>query len=167
MLERFTAIGLATGDLLPRWPKRLHWNIDHLLDLDTAELTDAYLMRTYAAWKLHWGSLSSAIPSPLFSKKVWRQRCPRQYPHPAHRGTCGLVEGPEAAAKTALPPLAGYRFNPAGLQLPEPGCGRSRRESAEPVKTAPPARAKGHLRQRRRQIRRTPARGLPNRRPST
>ena len=24
MLERFTAIGLATGDLLPRWPKRLH-----------------------------------------------------------------------------------------------------------------------------------------------
>ena len=46
MLERFTAIGLTTGDLLPRGPKRLHWNIDHLLDLDAAELTDAYLLRT-------------------------------------------------------------------------------------------------------------------------
>ena len=44
MLERFTAIGLAPGDLLPRWPKRLHWNIDHLLDLDAAELPDAYLL---------------------------------------------------------------------------------------------------------------------------
>ena len=71
MLERFTAIGLATGDLLPRWPKRLHWNIDHLLDLDTAELTDAYLLRTHAAWKFHWGSLSSATPTPLCSKKAW------------------------------------------------------------------------------------------------
>ncbi len=46
MLERFAAIGLPTGDLLPRSPKRMRWNIDHLLDLDAAELTDAYLLRT-------------------------------------------------------------------------------------------------------------------------
>ena len=168
MLERFTAIGLTTGDLLPRGPKRLHWNIDHLLDLDRSRIDRRLPAAHHTPLGSFVGTVHQARPPRLcVRKRPGRQRCPRQYPHPAHRGTCGLVERPEAAAKTALPPLAGSRFNPAGLQLPEPGCGRSRRESAEPVKTAPPARAKGHLRQQRRQIRRTPARGLPNRRPST
>lgn len=46
MLRQFASIGLGSDDFLPRNPKRMHWNIDHLLDLAEAELQGAYLLRT-------------------------------------------------------------------------------------------------------------------------
>ena len=38
MLSQFAECGLGDGDLLPRRGKTLHWNVDFLLDLPSAEL---------------------------------------------------------------------------------------------------------------------------------
>ena len=46
MLLRFNAMGLGNGNLTPIQEKRLRWNVDHLLDLSTAELTGACIIRT-------------------------------------------------------------------------------------------------------------------------
>ena len=46
MLRRFKSIGLGNGNLEPTGQKKLHWNIDHLLDLPVAELTGACVIRT-------------------------------------------------------------------------------------------------------------------------
>ncbi|MFX0092083.1 MAG: DUF123 domain-containing protein [Candidatus Hodarchaeota archaeon] len=39
MIRVFNAVGLRKGNLLPKSPKSLHWNIDYLLDQKTVELT--------------------------------------------------------------------------------------------------------------------------------
>ena len=46
MLRRFSSIGMGNGNLKPPGQKKLHWNIDHLLDLPVAELTGACVIRT-------------------------------------------------------------------------------------------------------------------------
>ncbi len=46
MLERFRAMRLGPGDLQPPPQKKLHWNIDHLLDQPAATLTPVLLIRT-------------------------------------------------------------------------------------------------------------------------
>ena len=46
LLRYFAACDLNTDDLLPRGQKRMHWNIDHLLDLADAELQGVYLLRS-------------------------------------------------------------------------------------------------------------------------
>jgi len=46
MLAEFLRIGLGQGDLRPKNGKRLHWNVDYLLDLDIAELVAAYVIRS-------------------------------------------------------------------------------------------------------------------------
>lgn len=44
--RRFSSIGLGNGNLEPSGQKKLHWNVDHLLDLPAAELTGACILRT-------------------------------------------------------------------------------------------------------------------------
>ena len=46
MLSRFAECGLGDGDLLPRRGKTLHWNVDFLLDLPSAELVGVSAIRS-------------------------------------------------------------------------------------------------------------------------
>ena len=46
MLCRFAECGLGNGNLLPRRGKTLHWNVDFLLDLPSAELVGLFAIRS-------------------------------------------------------------------------------------------------------------------------
>ena len=46
MLSQFAECGLEDGDLLPQRGKTLHWNVDFLLDLPSAELAGVYAIRS-------------------------------------------------------------------------------------------------------------------------
>ena len=46
MLRRFAECGLGNENLLPRRGKTLHWNVDFLLDLPSAELVGIYAIRS-------------------------------------------------------------------------------------------------------------------------
>ena len=46
MLRRFAEWGLGDGNLLPRRGKTLHWNVDFLLDLPSAELVGISAIRS-------------------------------------------------------------------------------------------------------------------------
>jgi len=45
LLERFSAGGLDAAGLLPRTPKRLHWNIDYLMDEPHTLLAQVFYIR--------------------------------------------------------------------------------------------------------------------------
>ena len=46
MLRRFAECGLGNGNLLPQQGKTLHWNVDFLLDLPSAELVGLFAIRS-------------------------------------------------------------------------------------------------------------------------
>lgn len=46
MINRFIECGLGSGNLLPRQGKILHWNVDFLLDLQSAELVNVFAIRS-------------------------------------------------------------------------------------------------------------------------
>ena len=46
MIRRFTECGLGSGNLLPRRGKTLHWNIDFLLELQSAEIVSGIILRS-------------------------------------------------------------------------------------------------------------------------
>ena len=46
MIHRFIECGLGPRDLLPKQGKTLHWNIDFLLDLPSAELVNIFAIRS-------------------------------------------------------------------------------------------------------------------------
>ena len=46
MINRFSECGLGPRDLLPKHGKTLHWNIDFLLDLQSAELVNIFAIRS-------------------------------------------------------------------------------------------------------------------------
>ena len=46
MINRFIKCGLGPRDLLPKHGKTLHWNIDFLLDLQSAELVNIFVIRS-------------------------------------------------------------------------------------------------------------------------
>lgn len=46
MINRFIECGLGPRDLLPKHGKTLHWNIDFLLDLQSAELVNIFAIRS-------------------------------------------------------------------------------------------------------------------------
>ena len=46
MINRFSECGLGPRDLLPKHGKTLHWNIDFLLDLQSAELVNILAIRS-------------------------------------------------------------------------------------------------------------------------
>ena len=46
MMRRFVECGLGSGNLLPKGEKTLFWNIDFLLDLDSAEIVSFYVIRS-------------------------------------------------------------------------------------------------------------------------
>ena len=46
MIHRFIECGLGPRDLLPKHGKTLHWNIDFLLDLQSAELVNIFAIRS-------------------------------------------------------------------------------------------------------------------------
>ena len=46
MLHRFAERSLGNGNLLPQRGKTLHWNVDFLLDLPSAELVGIYAIRS-------------------------------------------------------------------------------------------------------------------------
>ncbi len=46
LLERFSAAGLDAARLLPKQPKRLHWNIDYLMDEPQTLLAQAFYIRS-------------------------------------------------------------------------------------------------------------------------
>lgn len=46
MINRFIECGLGSGNLLPRQGKTLHWNVDFLLDLPSAELVNIFAIRS-------------------------------------------------------------------------------------------------------------------------
>ena len=46
MMNQFAECGLGNGNLLPRQGKTLHWNVDFLLDLQSAELINILAIRS-------------------------------------------------------------------------------------------------------------------------
>ena len=46
MVNRFTECDLGNGNLLPRQGKTLHWNVDFLLDLQSAEIVNIFVIRS-------------------------------------------------------------------------------------------------------------------------
>ena len=46
MLQRFHNVGLSNGNLAPPAAKKIHWNVDHLLDLPAVDLDGACIIRT-------------------------------------------------------------------------------------------------------------------------
>ena len=46
LLAHFAASGLGAGDLLPKRPKRRHWNVDHLLDQAEVALSHLIAIRS-------------------------------------------------------------------------------------------------------------------------
>ena len=46
MIHQFAECGLGSGNLLPRQGKTLHWNVDFLLDLQSAELINIFAIRS-------------------------------------------------------------------------------------------------------------------------
>lgn len=46
MINRFIECGLGPRDLLPKHGKTLHWNVDFLLDLPSAELINIFAIRS-------------------------------------------------------------------------------------------------------------------------
>ncbi|RKU23107.1 DUF123 domain-containing protein [Candidatus Poribacteria bacterium] len=46
MINRFIECGLGPRDLLPKHGKTLHWNIDFLLDLPSAEIVNIFAIRS-------------------------------------------------------------------------------------------------------------------------
>jgi Uri superfamily endonuclease len=46
MLDVFARVGLGGADLLPRRPKTLFWNVDHLLDREEAEIAGVIAVRS-------------------------------------------------------------------------------------------------------------------------
>ena len=46
MLRRFAECGLGDENLLPQWGKTLHWNVDFLLNLPSAELVGVVAIRS-------------------------------------------------------------------------------------------------------------------------
>ena len=46
MINQFAKCRLGNGDLLPRDGKTLHWNVDFLLDLQSAELINVFAIRS-------------------------------------------------------------------------------------------------------------------------
>lgn len=46
MRNRFIECGLGPRDLLPKHGKTLHWNVDYLLDLQSAELVNIFAIRS-------------------------------------------------------------------------------------------------------------------------
>ena len=46
MLHQFAECGLGSGHLLPRQGKTLHWNVDFLLDLQSAEIVNIFAIRS-------------------------------------------------------------------------------------------------------------------------
>ena len=46
MINRFSERGLGPRDLLPKRGKTLHWNVDFLLDLSSAELVNIFAIRS-------------------------------------------------------------------------------------------------------------------------
>ncbi len=46
MIDQFAKCGLGSGNLLPRQGKTLHWNVDFLLDLQSAEIVNIFAIRS-------------------------------------------------------------------------------------------------------------------------
>ena len=46
MINQFTECGLGSGNLLPKQGKTLHWNVDFLLDLRSAEIVNIFAIRS-------------------------------------------------------------------------------------------------------------------------
>ena len=46
MIHQFTECDLGGGNLLPRQGKTLHWNVDFLLDLQSAEIVNIFAIRS-------------------------------------------------------------------------------------------------------------------------
>lgn len=46
MMNQFAECGLGNGNLLPRQGKTLHWNVDFLLDLQSAEIVNIIAIRS-------------------------------------------------------------------------------------------------------------------------
>lgn len=46
MMRQFAECGLGSGNLLPRHEKTLHWNVDFLLDLQSAEIVNIIAIRS-------------------------------------------------------------------------------------------------------------------------
>ena len=46
MTDQFAECGLGSGNLLPKQGKTLHWNVDFLLDLPSAEIVNIFAIRS-------------------------------------------------------------------------------------------------------------------------
>ena len=62
MLLRFAECGLGDENLLPRRGKTLHWNVDFLLDLPSAELVGVSAIRSHERLEDRLGKQLEADP---------------------------------------------------------------------------------------------------------
>jgi Uri superfamily endonuclease len=63
LILQFRADGLRPEELLPKGAKRLHWNVDHLLDLESAALVGVIAIRSGTRIERELGQLLERDPS--------------------------------------------------------------------------------------------------------
>ncbi|MEO2004983.1 MAG: DUF123 domain-containing protein [Candidatus Poribacteria bacterium] len=62
LMSRFADAGLGDGDLRPKNGKKLHWNVDHLLDRPEAEVARVYAVRSQVRLERTIGEMLLADP---------------------------------------------------------------------------------------------------------
>lgn len=62
LLETFAAIGLGSGNLLPKQEKKCFWNVDHLLDQPSVDLSHVIAIRSQVRLEAQLGRLLENDP---------------------------------------------------------------------------------------------------------
>ena len=78
MMNQFAECGLGNGNLLPRQGKTLHWNVDFLLDLQSAEIVNIIAIRS--SKRLEWtiaGLLEGDADTQIIEKGLGANDAPR------------------------------------------------------------------------------------------
>ena len=78
MMNQFAECGLGNGNLLPRQGKTLHWNVDFLLDLQSAEIVNIIAIRSTK--RLEWtiaGLLERDADTQIIEKGLGANDAPR------------------------------------------------------------------------------------------
>ena len=92
MLCRFAECGLGDGNLLPQRGKTLHWNVDFLLDLPSAELVGISAIRSRKRLEDRLAKqLEGGFTYGGYRTRLRRERCTGQYPPIARQCNGGVV----------------------------------------------------------------------------
>ncbi|MCZ6679413.1 MAG: DUF123 domain-containing protein [Candidatus Poribacteria bacterium] len=69
MVEHFNAIGLGKENPLPKHGKKMHWNVDHLLDQRSAEIVNLFIIRSDRKLEAALGQFLESDPHTIVIEK--------------------------------------------------------------------------------------------------